>query len=112
MAVKRRKEEVVVDASAVDIIENGGNIEQKTEEPKEGLLNEVLNNGITVDKSNIEVDEGNIPEVVEKNVKIRMRVSHRCTIAKERYDLEAGKVYTVPKNVRNILNKAGLLAPL
>jgi len=45
-------------------------------------------------------------------VKIRMRVDHKCCIAMERYDLKAGKTYEVPRNVKNILNKAGLLAPL
>lgn len=46
------------------------------------------------------------------NVKIRMRVDHKCCIAMERYDLKAGKTYVVPENVKRILNKAGLLAPL
>ena len=46
------------------------------------------------------------------NVKIRMRVDHKCCIAMERYDLKADKVYTVPENVKEILNKAGLLSPL
>lgn len=45
-------------------------------------------------------------------VKIRMRTDHKCTIAMERYDLKAGKTYNVPENVKRILNKAGLLAPL
>lgn len=46
------------------------------------------------------------------NVKIRMRVDHKCCIAMERYDLKADKVYTVPENVKKILNKAGLLSPI
>ena len=46
------------------------------------------------------------------NVKIRMRADHKCCIAMERYDLKAGKTYTVPENVKRILNNAGLLAPL
>ena len=48
----------------------------------------------------------------EGNVKIRMRVDHRCTIAMEHYDLKAGNTYVVPENVKRILNNAGLLAPL
>ena len=55
------------------------------------------------------VDTSNKPE---EKVKIRMRVDHKCCIAMERYDLVAGKTYVVPRNVKNILNKAGLLAPL
>lgn len=67
-------------------------------------------------KVDVEVDE-KIAEVKESDraegrVKIRMRVDHKCCIAMERYDLKAGKTYTVPENVKRILNNAGLLAPL
>ena len=48
----------------------------------------------------------------EGTVRICMRVDHKCTIAMEVYDLKKGKVYTVPENVKRILNNAGLLAPL
>ena len=48
----------------------------------------------------------------EGNVKICMRVDHKCTVAMEVYDLKQGKVYNVPENVKRILNDAGLLAPL
>ena len=47
-----------------------------------------------------------------ENVKIRMAKDHSCVIAMERYDLKAGKTYIVPRNVRNILNRHGLLKPL
>lgn len=63
----------------------------------------------------VEVDtkaEVNLSNKPNGNAKIRMRVDHKCCIAMERYDLKAGKVYTVPVNVKNILNKAGFLAPL
>lgn len=55
------------------------------------------------------VDEHKKPE---ERVKIRLRVDHSCCIAMEYYDFKAGKVYTVPKNVKKILNRAGLLSPL
>lgn len=48
----------------------------------------------------------------EERVKVRARVDHTCTIAMERYEFKAGQVYKVPRNVKNILNRAGLLAPL
>lgn len=50
--------------------------------------------------------------VVSKDVKIRLRVDHSCCIAKVHYTFKANGVYTVPKNVKTILNRAGLLAPL
>lgn len=64
---------------------------------------------IEVDEKSAEVDRSNQPN---GNVKIRMRVDHKCCIAMERYDLKAGKTYVVPANVKGILNRAGLLAPL
>ena len=64
--------------------------------------------GVDVDAEAIKVKDSNKPD----SVKIRMRVDHKCTIAMERYDLVAGKTYTVPQNVKRILNNAGLLAPL
>lgn len=72
--------------------------EVKVEEPK-----------VEVDKESAEVNTNNRPN---GNVKIRMRVDHKCCIAMERYDLKAGKTYVVPENVKRILNKAGLLAPI
>lgn len=55
------------------------------------------------------VDENKKPE---ERVKIRLRVDHNCCIAMEFYEFKANNVYTVPKNVKRILNRAGLLAPL
>lgn len=91
MAVKKTKQE--------DIIVNIP-VEDKTAD-------------VDVNIDNLKVEEKNIPpEKVSNNAKIRMRVDHKCTIAMERYDLKAGQVYTVPKNVRDILNRADLLSPL
>lgn len=91
MAVKKTKQE--------DIIVNIP-VEDKTAD-------------VDVNTDNLKVEEKNIPpEKVSNNAKIRMRVDHKCTIAMERYDLKAGQVYTVPKNVRDILNRADLLSPL
>ena len=91
MAVKKTKQEDII----VDIP-----VEDKT-------------SNIDVNTDNLKVEEKNIPpEKVSNNAKIRMRVDHKCTIAMERYDLKAGQVYTVPKNVRDILNRADLLSPL
>lgn len=72
--------------------------EPKTEEPD-----------VQVDTETAKVNSANKPT---ERVKIRMRTDHRCTIAMEQYDLKAGKTYTVPRNVKNILNRAGLLSPL
>ena len=91
MAVKKTKQE--------DIIVNIP-VEDKTAD-------------VDVNTDNLKVEEKNIPpEKVSNKAKIRMRVDHKCTIAMERYDLKAGQVYTVPKNVRDILNRADLLSPL
>lgn len=65
---------------------------------------------VEVDTKSVVVKESDRPK--NGSVKIRMRVDHKCCIAMERYDLKAGKTYVVPENVKRILNKAGLLAPL
>ena len=64
---------------------------------------------VNVDVAPTGVDENKKPE---ERVKIRLRVDHNCCIAMEFYEFKANKVYTVPKNVKRILNRAGLLAPL
>ena len=64
---------------------------------------------VNVDVAPTGVDENKKPE---ERVKIRLRVDHNCCIAMEFYEFKANNVYTVPKNVKRILNRAGLLAPL
>lgn len=81
--------EIVVEVPAVEVVEP-----------------EVKESEVEVD---LAVTEAKRPSGL---VKIRMRVDHKCCIAMERYDLKAGKTYSVPENVKRILNKAGLLAPL
>ena len=48
----------------------------------------------------------------EKNVKIRTRVNHTCSIGGVRYHFEKGKVTNVPESVKAILLQADLLMPL
>ena len=93
-----------------EVLEVAENIEVSTEveiEVPEVEVPEVAE--VEVDSEKAEVKTSNKPN---GNVKIRMRVDHKCCIAMERYDLKAGKTYTVSENVKRILNKAGLLAPL
>ena len=106
--------EVEVEETAVEATETQS-VETEVETPVEETTPEVEvetpveDTPLEVDTSVADVDASNKP--IEK-VKIRMRVDHKCVIAMERYDLKAGKTYVVPKNVKNILNKAGYLAPL
>lgn len=88
------KEPEVLDVQETPVVE----IEEPKEEPK-----------IEVEEEAKVVDTTKKPKT---DVKIKMREDHRCTVAMETYDLKKGKTYTVPRNVKNILNKAGLLAPL
>lgn len=106
--------EVEVEDTAVEATETQS-VETEVETPVEETTPEVEvetpveDTPLEVDTSVADVDTSNQPA---EKVKIRMRVDHTCTIAMERYDLKAGKTYVVPKNVKNILNKAGYLAPL
>lgn len=81
---------------------------EETKEETVEVAPEVSAPVISVDTTTVK--ESNIPE--DKNVRIKMRVNHTCTIAMQRYDLKAGQCYNVPVNVKDILNRAGLLAPL
>lgn len=67
------------------------------------------------DAPKVEVNTSSAPDTSKKpeeRVRIRLRVDHNCCIAMEFYEFKAGKVYHVPKNVKRILNRAGLLAPV
>lgn len=64
----------------------------------------------TEDEVKVEVPE--TKEIPDKNVKIKLRVDHKCHIGKESYNFIAGKIYTVPQNVKRILQDAGLLSAL
>ena len=106
--------EVEVEETAVEATETQS-VETEVETPVEETTPEVEvetpveDTPLEVDTSVADVDASNKPT---EKVKIRMRVDHKCVIAMERYDLKEGKTYVVPKNVKNILNKAGYIAPL
>lgn len=65
-------------------------------------------------ENTVEVNTDAITSSVRKegNVRIRMREDHRCFIGGSRYNLIKGHTYDVPENVKTILDKRGLLAPL
>ena len=88
--------------------ENVSDIQIDPVTPTEQANNEHAPN-VNVEVAPTGVDEKRKPE---ERVKIRLRVDHNCCIAMEFYEFKANKVYTVPKNVKRILNRAGLLAPL
>ena len=104
MAVKKAKsEKEVVEVPVVEEVQETPVVEipeVKVEEPKAT---------VDVDTEKAEVNKSKKPTGL---VKIKMRVDHKCTIAMVKYDLKAGGTYTVPENVKRILNNAGLLAPL
>lgn len=126
--------EVKIDKAVVEGLDPNAEEEttEETEEGAEGVaeLNEELGDEETKHedtteeekpekapaekKPEVQVDTTTIKEQNKpmENVKIRMAVDHSCVIAMERYELKAGKTYNVPRNVRNILNRNGLLKPL
>ena len=70
---------------------------------------------ITVEEhKGLEVDTTPVSEEpkVTGNVRVRMKKDHSCFIGGEHYVLTAGQCYNVPANVKEILNRADLLAPL
>lgn len=95
----------------VDVNTETDNVEEVQVEVPEVEVpeNDTQDSTVEVETDKAQVNTSNKPN---GNVKIRMRVDHKCTIAMERYDLKAGRTYTVPLNVKRVLNKAGLLSPL
>lgn len=100
MAVKKTNKEadVKVEVTTEEVVEETVVEEvETTEEPK----------GLEVDVTPVAEE----PKV-KGNVRIRMKNDHHCYIGGEHYVLTAGQCYNVPANVKDILNKAGHLAPL
>ena len=98
MAVKKtatKKEEVKVDVTPEVEVDTAEEI--TVEEPK----------GLEVDPTPVSEE----PKVTG-NVRVRMKKDHSCFIGGEHYVLTAGQCYNVPANVKEILNRADLLAPL
>ena len=60
----------------------------------------------------VKVEVPETKEIPDKNVKIKLRVNHKCHIGADSYNFIAGKIYTVPQNVKRILQDAGLLSAL
>ena len=100
--------EEVTNEESVSETNEGIKIEVDPVSPKEQINENSPKVTVDVDESAV-VDEHKKPE---ERVKIRLRVDHSCCIAMEYYDFKAGEVYRVPRNVKRILNRAGLLAPL
>lgn len=48
----------------------------------------------------------------QKKVKVSTVRDHSCTIGGQSYAFKKGKVVVVPENVKRVLKKAGILAPL
>lgn len=128
MAVKKTNKEQkpveVVEVQETPVVSTNEAVEEVNFEiPVEEETTVEETSAIEVETPEVEIEEPEVKVDVEKaevnvsnkpsgNVKIRMRTDHKCCIAMERYDLKAGKTYVVPVNVKNILNRAGLLAPL
>ena len=128
MAVKKTNKEQkpveVVEVQETPVVSTNETVEEvNVEIPVEEEATVEETSSIEVETPEVEIEEPEVKVGVEKaevnvsnkpsgNVKIRMRTDHKCCIAMERYDLKAGKTYVVPVNVKNILNRAGLLAPL
>jgi len=98
--------EVTVDAMTPEKAEV---ISDTSEEKSAAEATEENKEDVKVEVDATANDFRNIPKA---NVKIKTNRDYSCVIAMVRYDLVAGKVYNVPRNVKNILNRAGVLAPL
>lgn len=113
MAVKKtsKKEVEVVETPTVEV--DTEVVEETIEETIEEVVETKKENKVEVEVEPTVIDEA-LPTVTSSkgNVRIKMANRHHCFIGGVRYDLEAGQCYNVPINVKEILNRAGLLTPL
>ena len=104
--------EKVEEAVSAESVDTSPKVEVDVTPPSQQL--QQMASDETAPKVNVTVSAESVGtfKMPKQNVKIRLRSNHSCTIGKESYDFKAGKVYTVPKNVKKVLNRAGLLSPL
>lgn len=104
--------EKVEEAVSADSVDTTPKVEVDVTSPSQQL--QQMASDETAPKVNVTVSADSVDtfKMPKQNVKIRLRSNHSCTIGKESYEFKAGKVYTVPKNVKKVLNRAGLLSPL
>lgn len=91
-------EKVTEDSATEGDVENPVETVEKEETPKEN--------------SNVKVNSNINQKPIVKNVKILPKDNHTCCIGGVRYYLKKGVQTNVPTEVKEILNKAGLLMPL
>lgn len=110
-ATEEQVENTSVDTSTEDAVEAE---KETTEEQKDSVPEVTVDTTPAEPEVEVDTDKAKVDNSKKPNttVKIRMRIDHKCTIAGEFYDLKKGKTYTVPQNVKRILNKAGYLIPL
>lgn len=79
----------------------------------EGVENTVDNVETVEEKSDEVISNENIVQKAPvKNVKILPKCDHTCCIGGTRYFLKKGIQTNVPQEVKDVLNKSGLLMPL
>lgn len=87
-----------------------------TEAPDETTVNSgTVEEGVenTVDTVEEVVTDANLTQKsAVKNVKIMPNCNHSCCIGGTRYFLKKGVLTNVPQEVKDVLNKSGLLMPL
>lgn len=106
MAKETKKDDIVINI--------GGEI------PKEkDIKEEIISKDLAKKLENIKNDEEGKPVEIEiqgkkeePRVKIKTKKNHRCFIGGTWYSFLEGKVTTVPQNVKNVLMKTDILAPL
>lgn len=90
--------------------EECNSVNNKTTEGVENTV-ETVENTVN-DTVEVVANDGIVQKPVVKNVKILPKCDHTCCIGGTRYFLKKGVQTNVPQEVKDILNKSGLLMPL
>lgn len=92
--------EEVIETTTETVTEGAESTVDTVEEVVENIVEEVVADANLTQKSAV------------KNVKIMPNCNHSCCIGGTRYFLKKGVQTNVPQEVKDILNKSGLLMPL
>lgn len=90
----------------------GDSVEVVSDTKEESVENPVETVKTETTPDDVQVNLNVVQKPAVKNVKILPKENHSCCIGGVRYFLKKGVQTNVPQEVKDILNKSGLLMPL
>lgn len=113
--------EVIINNEALEETKNAPVVPEVVEETVPDFVEEDVSETAEVAEESVEEkntlenflkEEAEKPPVSGKLVKIKLNKNHRCNIGKVQYSFVKGEIYSVPLNVKNVLDRGGYLSAL